>query len=151
MKVGTVVVATDFSPAAAAAVDYAGDLARHFEARLVLVHAYAIDLPVATPAMSGGYVLPDGFYQELARQARTRVDDEVDRLAATGVTASGVALEQPPARAIVDVAERERADLIVMGTRGLTGLGHLALGSVADKVVRTAPCPVLTVPGEKTD
>ena len=48
MKVGTVVVATDFSPAAGAAVDYAADLARHFEARLVLVHAYAIDLPVAT-------------------------------------------------------------------------------------------------------
>jgi nucleotide-binding universal stress UspA family protein len=61
------------------------------------------------------------------------------------VDATGLAIEESAAMAILDVAKERSVDLIVMGTRGLTGLKHFALGSVADRVVRSAPCPVLTI------
>jgi nucleotide-binding universal stress UspA family protein len=73
------------------------------------------------------------------------VDEVVGRLSAGGVEATGVVLQEPAALAVVDQAEKLSADLIVMGTRGNTGLKHVVLGSVAERVVRTAPCSVLTV------
>ena len=66
-------------------------------------------------------------------------------LAAEGVTARAVVRAGVPWREIVHLAAEEHADMIVMGTQGRTGLEHLLLGSVAERVVRTAPCPVLTV------
>lgn len=146
MRYQTVLVATDFSKSADAAVETAADLARHFEAELILLHAYNVEVPIASPAMSGGYVLPDGFFEQIGEHARSKVADAAKAIAATGVKATGVAIDEPAAVAIVGEAERRKVDLIVMGTRGLTGLKHVALGSVADRVARTAPCPVLTVP-----
>ena len=147
MRYQTILVATDFSETANAAVEHAAGLARHFDAKLVLVHAYNVEIPIASPAMAGSYVLPDGFFEQLAKQARLEVENAAKALAEGDLDVSGVALDQPAALAIVGEAERHGADLIVMGTRGLTGLKHVALGSVADRVVRNAPCPVLTVPG----
>ncbi len=146
MRYQTILVATDFSETANAAVEHAADLARHFDASLVLVHAYNVEIPIASPAMAGGYVLPDGFFEQIAKQATLQVENAAKAVAETGVKATGIAIDQPAALAITGEAERRGADLIVMGTRGLTGLKHVALGSVADRVVRTAPCPVLTVP-----
>ncbi|MEM9175506.1 MAG: universal stress protein [Myxococcota bacterium] len=146
MRYQTILVATDFSETARAAVDHAIGLARHFDAELVLVHAYDVEIPIASPAMAGGYVLPDGFFEEIGRQAALQVEHAAKAAAEHGVDAIGVAVDQPAALAITREAEERGADLIVMGTRGLTGLKHVALGSVADRVVRTAPCPVLTVP-----
>jgi len=146
MRYETVLVATDFSEAADAAVEAAVELARHFEAELVLLHAYNVEIPIASPAMSGGYILPDGFFEQIGKQARAQVEKAAKEITERGVRAVGVAFDEPAALAIVGEAERRDADLIVMGTRGLTGLKHVALGSVADRVVRTAPCPVMTVP-----
>ncbi len=95
--------------------------------------------------MSGGYVLPDGFFEEISKQARLRTEEKARKLEAAGLRVIPVVLDEPAAIAIVDEARRRNVDMIVMGTRGLTGLKHVALGSIADKVVRTAPCPVLTV------
>ena len=145
MKISTILVATDFSPSADRAVATAADFARHFQAQLVILHAYRVDIPVASPLTGGGYVLPDGFFEQLAKEARQRVEKVSNAVAAQGVSAIGIAVDRHPATAIIDEAKARKADLIVMGTRGLTGLKHLALGSVADRVVRTAPCPVLTV------
>lgn len=145
MKVSTILVATDFSPSAERAVAVAADYARHFQAQLLVLHAYRVDIPVASPLTGGGYVLPDGFFEQIAKEARLRVEKVASEIAARGVSAVGLAVDRHPAAAIVDTARERKADLIVMGTRGLTGLKHLALGSVADRVVRTAPCPVLTV------
>jgi len=89
--------------------------------------------------------LPDGFFEQLGSHAREQVEATAREIEARGVKASGVAVEQSAAVAIVEEAQTRPADLIVMGTRGLTGLKHVALGSVADRVARTAPCPVLTV------
>lgn len=145
MKLSNILVATDFSPSAARAVETAADYARHFQAQLIVLHAYRVDIPVASPLTGGGYVLPDGFFEHLAKEARLRVERVANELAAKGVSAVGVAVDRHPASAIVEEAKARKADLIVMGTRGLTGIKHLALGSVADRVVRTAPCPVLTI------
>ena len=145
-SLGTILVATDFSEAAAHATDMAIDYAKKFGAKLVLIHAYTVDVPMAAPMMTGGYALPDGFFEELAKPAKTKVDEAVSEIRECGVECEGVAIDEPAAMAIVDEAVERHADLIVMGTRGLTGLKHVALGSVADKVVRTSPCPVLTVP-----
>lgn len=145
MKVSTILVATDFSPSAERAVALAADYARHFQAQLLVVHAYRVDIPVASPLTGGGYILPDGFFEQIAKEARQRVEKVANEISAKGVSATGIAVDRHPSEAIVDTARDRKVDLIVMGTRGLTGLKHLALGSVADRVVRTAPCPVLTV------
>lgn len=145
MKIETILVATDFSDTAKKAMDTAVDMARHFEAQLVILHAYNVEIPIASPMMTGGYILPDGFFEEIGKQARLQVEAAAKEITDKGVSAVGVAIDEPAALAVVDEAKRRNADMIVMGTRGLTGLKHMALGSVADKVVRTAPCPVLTV------
>lgn len=145
MKIETILVATDFSETAKKAMETAVDMARHFEAQLIILHAYNVEIPIASPMMTGGYVLPDGFFEEIGKQARLQVEAAAQEISDKGVAAIGIAIDEPAALAIVDEATRRDADMIVMGTRGLTGLKHLALGSIADKVVRTAPCPVLTV------
>ncbi len=145
MKIETILVATDFSDTAKKAMDTAIDMARHFEAQLVILHAYNVEIPIASPMMTGGYILPDGFFEEIGKQARLQVEAAAKEVSDKGVAAVGVAIDEPAALAIVDEAKRRKADMIVMGTRGLTGIKHMALGSIADKVVRTAPCPVLTV------
>ena len=144
MNVKTILVPTDFSDDAANALSTAVELARLFGARIVVVHAYHVDIPMTTP-MAGGYTLPPGFYEELRSQATARVEEVAKEVADQGVEASGVALSESPSSAVVAYAESLSADLIVMGTRGRTGLKHVVLGSVAERVVRTAPCPVLTV------
>jgi nucleotide-binding universal stress UspA family protein len=148
MKISNILVATDFSPSAERAVATATDYARHFQAQLIVLHAYRVDIPVASPLTGGGYVLPDGFFEQLAKEARLRVEKVASQIAASGVSTTGVAIDRHPATAIIEEAKARKVDLIVMGTRGLTGIKHLALGSVADRVVRTAPCPVLTVAHE---
>ena len=144
LDVATIVVATDFSTSAAHATDTAIDYAKKLGSKIVLVHAY--DLPIAVPLMPEGYSLPNDFFEEIARAARERVEEAAKEVAATNVPCEGVAVGEPAAIAVIQEAMERQADLIVMGTRGLTGLKHVALGSVADKVVRSAPCPVLTVP-----
>ncbi|MEM9173785.1 MAG: universal stress protein [Myxococcota bacterium] len=146
LALGTILVATDFSESAAHATDTAIDYARKFGAKIVLVHAFDVHIPVAAPTLSGVYTLPDGFMDDVMSAARERVEQAAGEVAECGVPCEGVAFDAPAAMAIVDAALERKADLIVMGTRGLTGIKHVALGSVADKVVRTSPCPVLTVP-----
>ena len=145
MKIQSILVATDFSEAAQHAVDFAVDLAQHFEAEVIVLHAYNVEVPIASPMMSGGYVLPDGFFEEIGKQARLQVESQAKKIVEQGVRATGIALDEPAALAITEEAKQRGVDMIVMGTRGLTGLKHVALGSVADKVVRMAPCPVLTI------
>ncbi len=144
MNVDLILVPTDFSKDAEAAAIAAVDLAKRFDARIVLVHAYHVDIPIASP-MAGSYTLPPGFFEELRTQATREVEAAAKRLEAEGVDASGIAIGLPASQGVVAEAGRLGADLIVMGTRGLSGLKHVALGSVAERVVRTAPCPVLTV------
>ncbi|MBY0400623.1 universal stress protein, partial [Myxococcota bacterium] len=122
MKISSILVATDFSPSAARAVDMAADYARHFQAQLIVLHAYRVDIPVASPLTGGGYILPDGFFEQLAKEARLRVERVANEVAAKGVSAIGIAVDRHPPTAIIDEAKARKVDLIVMGTRGLTGI-----------------------------
>jgi universal stress protein A len=144
MIVNTILVPTDFSADAENALSTATELAKLFGAKIVVLHAYHVDIPVVS-SMSGGYALPQGFYEDLQCQAAAQVEKLAKEAATEGIEATGIALQESAAVAIAAQAESLPADLIVMGTRGLTGLKHVVLGSVAERVVRTAPCPVLTV------
>ena len=134
----------DFSDASRAAMEVAADLARRFGAELVLLHAYPIP----------GYTFPDGsvvaspkMMQDLADQAQKHVEEwrvEAERLLGGGKVSAEKAVGEPAAE-ILEVARARGADLIVMGTHGRTGLEHALMGSIAERVVRRARCPVLTV------
>jgi nucleotide-binding universal stress UspA family protein len=100
------------------------------------------------PVIGDGYVSPK-VWEDLERQVRTRAQKDIGKLIArarqAGVRATSALLEGTPADRIVRAAKRARADLIVMGTHGRGGLAKLFLGSVAERVVATSSCPVLTV------
>ena len=137
-----ILVPTDFSEPADAALDYAVDLSKTLGASISLVHvfdelldsAFSLDHYVPLPAETRTEILKDVRGRLAERVARTgRPDAAADVLVGS------------PARAIVDTARQQEADLIVMGTHGRHGISHLLLGSVAERVVRTADCPVLTI------
>jgi universal stress protein A len=132
----TILVATDFGEAADAALSYGRALARTFGGTLHLLHVTENQFlrPMAANPHDAN---------EATRRRLTALLGDHDR---RGLDAD-VTLEtsDAPAEAIVEYAARIEADLIVMGTHGRTGLDRLLTGSVAEHVVRTAPCPVLTV------
>jgi nucleotide-binding universal stress UspA family protein len=133
----------DFSDASRAAMEVAADLARRFGAELVLFHAYPVP----------GYTFPDGsvvaspkMLQDLADGAERHLEAwrrDAEAAGAARVEAAKVAGE--PAAEIVSFAREQGVDLLVLGTHGRTGLEHALMGSIAERVVRRARCPVLTV------
>jgi nucleotide-binding universal stress UspA family protein len=134
----------DFSDASRAAMEVAADLARRFGAELVLLHAYPVP----------GYTFPDGsvmaspkMMQELAEQAERHLEEwraAAERLVGAPRVSAEKAIGEPAAE-IVSFAKARAVDLVAMGTHGRTGLEHALMGSIAERVVRRAHCPVLTV------
>jgi nucleotide-binding universal stress UspA family protein len=145
LTVKNVLIATDFSECSEVALTYARALARQFAARLHVIHV--VEASMAGRFEVGGYVtaipaIQAGLEESESTRLEALISDEDRRdLAAK----PELVMLQPPAQAIVEYAARERIDLIVVGTHGRRGLAHMVLGSVAERVVRTAPCPVLTV------
>lgn len=135
----TIVVAMDFSASAARALEVAIALAKPFGARIHLVHSMHFPTPVA---MTGEW------WATLRARATTGLNECLDQLDAAGVEAETHLSNEYPVDAIVSLAEELPADLIVMGSRGLSGLPHVLLGSVAERTLRLAPCAVVTVPGK---
>lgn len=132
----------DFSETSEHALRYAIDLASRLGADVRLVHAY--QLPT--------YALPDGallarpdFVEELTTELQKQLDQLIRRYSDHGVALEGTIVEGLAFQEINRIAEEEKADMIIMGTHGRTGIEHLLLGSVAERVVRTAKIPVLTV------
>jgi nucleotide-binding universal stress UspA family protein len=142
VRIATILVPTDFSPDAEAALERAIDFAKLFGARIHLLHSYYIAPQAATP---WSYSFPAGLIDEVRQDALRRIEELRDKVKARGVEASSEVSSEPPSMSIISCAERQRADLIAMGTRGLTGVKHVLLGSVAERTIRLAPCPVLTV------
>jgi nucleotide-binding universal stress UspA family protein len=135
-------VPTDFSETAADAEAQAVALARALDAEIVLLH-----VAVETPLYNEGPLGVDT--REVYEAQRQWADQTLEKRAATmrgqGVTTRWLRRAGVAFREIVEIAAAERADLIVMGTHGRSGLNRLLLGSVADRVIRLAPCPVLAV------
>jgi nucleotide-binding universal stress UspA family protein len=135
-------VPLDFSPYADQALDYAIALAQQLHAHMTLLHVIQ---PLATGGTDLGVVLPYTYIQELEEGILSALDTALDKVTAAGLKGERLMVHGVPFHEIVDAAQRRQADLIIMGTHGRTGLTHIFLGSVAEKVVRLAPCPVLVV------
>jgi nucleotide-binding universal stress UspA family protein len=137
---------TDFSRASGKAFDMALGLARASRAALTVVHVLTPVVPVA----GEGFVLP-ATYEQIETSARAAAQKQLDRLVAkakaAGARATGRLLTGTPHDQIVRAAKSRRADLVVIGTHGRTGLARFFVGSVAARVAALAPCPVLTVRG----
>jgi nucleotide-binding universal stress UspA family protein len=138
----TILVPIDFSHHADRALETAIQLARDSGGRLHLLHAYEIPLGTIPPY---GVSIPDALLLDVRDAAARRIAKAANKVEAAGVACETQILHAPPAEGIAEAARACGADLIVMGTRGLTGLRHVLLGSVTERTVRLAPCPVLTV------
>jgi universal stress protein A len=139
-----VLFGTDFSPASRPAFRRAIALARQSRGRLLIVHV----VPSGMPLGAEGYVTPR-MYQEMETAIRQSAQKQLDRLVAqakkAGVAARGLLLTGAAPEAIALTARKERSDVVIVGTHGRTGLDRLLAGSVASRIVGTAPCPVMTV------
>jgi nucleotide-binding universal stress UspA family protein len=136
-----VLVATDFGDASDAALSYGRALARTFGAKLHLLHVTENVYLKAVGTDSYSVVFPElqrDVDDEARRQLRSRMDQDTP-------TTIALLTSNSPAPTIVDYAKTHQIDLIVVGTHGRGAVAQLLMGSVAERVVRTAPCPVLTV------
>jgi nucleotide-binding universal stress UspA family protein len=140
-----ILVPVDFSPHSDRAVSYATGLATRLDASIELLHV------VEDPFLAAAWN-PDIYIPDVTQTLTSLSDDAQAQLAiaragvrAQGIPASGVVRRGAPAKTIVEHAGTDHFDLIVMGTHGRTGLSHALLGSVAERVLRHASCPVLTV------
>lgn len=140
-----ILVPVDFGPASTAAVACADDLARAFGARIFLLHA--VDDPAATGVWTPEVYVPasEAMRHSLMQQAQRRLQAMVAGGPIAELDPQLDVRAGAPIPVIEEYAGEQRIDLIVMGTHGRTGLAHVLLGSVAERLVRTAPCPVLTV------
>jgi universal stress protein A len=141
MTVNSILVPTDFSEPSDAALQYATDMARTLGARLFLLHV---------PGKTGENLEMNFPVAQFETAAHQRLDtlvspSDIERLRPEYAVRIGT-----PAEEIVRYASERDIDLIIMGTHGRSGVAHLLLGSVAEHVVRAAPCPVLLVRHRKT-
>lgn len=145
MDITRILVPTDFSADAEAAVAYALRLADAFGASVQLLHV--VEDPIAAGVWSSEVYTAEiaGLQINLVRDAEERLRDYA---AEKGATVTGEVRIGPAARVILQFAKDTGVDLIVMGTHGRTGLAHAVMGSVAERVVRLASCPVLTLRAE---
>lgn len=145
MTITNILVPTDFSAGSEEAVGYAYDLARGLGAKLHILHV--LENPFAPGAFMEMYAPPPAeYYEDIEHQAETRLrntltpeqQEQVDGVFSTRL---GV-----PAMEILDrLGEEPRIDLVVMATHGRGGVARMVMGSVTDKIVRSSPCPVLTL------
>lgn len=142
IELKTILVPTDFSECSEAAVKYGAALAKAFGATLHLLNV--VQDPYTLPWGADGFAAPIGdMLADWEAQAKSRLIEVVPRtVGANPVVTTRIG---SPYTEIVRYAAQQRVDLIVLGTHGRGAIGHLLLGSVAERVVRTAPCPVLTV------
>ncbi|CAN5361030.1 universal stress protein [soil metagenome] len=149
MRLRKIICPIDASVGSSAALQVAARLARDHDCELVLVNAWYLP-----PAMlAGDFTYPSTLIRELDSEATTGLASAVSEARALGATrCSSLVLEGQPWQMIVEAAEQHpTSDLIVMGTHGRTGLARVLLGSVAEMVIRHAPCSVLAIPPGRTD
>jgi nucleotide-binding universal stress UspA family protein len=137
-------VPVDFSPSSEQALAYAMALAAKLQARVTVLHV--IDrLPMAEryAAVSPRPNRVSAYLQNLEAEVQQRLDAQHKQIQEAGLAGKVLMTHGVPSHTIVAMARDKHVDLIVMGTHGRTGVHHLLMGSVAEKVVRLAPCPVL--------
>ena len=146
MTIKRILVPVDFSPDSLKALSYSRDFGATFRAELLVLHVvepvyYATPADMYSTSPNLATILDEQLH--VAKQQLSRI--EADLKKKKGQRARALLKTGSPAQVIADTAKKERADLIVMSTHGRTGLAHIVMGSVAEKVVRSAHCAVLTV------
>ena len=139
----TIVCATDFGEASERAARRAVELARALGARLEVVHVW--EIPVIA-ALDGPVVLGPAETARVTSHLQQQLDAAVEGCREPGLEVHGRLVEGVPDREVVRLASELGADLIVVGTHGRRGLARMILGSIADRIVRTSPVPVVVVP-----
>lgn len=144
IRIEKVLCPVDFSPFSAHALDYAVAMAGLSRAELILLHV--MELPAhALPGNSLDFAFSAELIEEHRKTCAERLDALLTATQARYPNTRRVLVSGIPFLEIIQQAKQDDVDLIVMGTHGRTGLAHVLIGSVAEKVVRKAPCPVLTI------
>ena len=155
-----ILVPVDFSPYSTEALLYAATLADHLASTVVVLHVIAKEIEAQAVHQRAGrgvpllgvtsetLGVPPEMHEAVVVDLRERAQTALQHFLPSELSGRSVELRVEighPFEQILEVAKGERVDMIVMGTHGRTGLAHIVLGSVAERVVRMAPCPVLTV------
>ena len=143
-----ILVPVDFSDHSNTAQETAVEIAKTVGAKIWLLHCYRLHPGGVSPY---GIAAPASYQDDVREAVMHRLRESQEKVEAEGVLAEATVLSEFPPQGIAEMAQGIGADLIVMGTRGLTGIQHVMLGSVAERTVRLAPCPVLTVKAEEAN
>lgn len=148
MKIQSIVVPVDYSDHSQHALEYAGELASRFGAKVEVVHVW--DRPSYVPntlIVPHGETVPRSLTDLIRENAEREMDEFLEKASLPNDVALTHHLESgEPASTVIKHFEKQPCDLVVVGTHGRSGVRHLLLGSVAEKLVRLSPVPVLTVP-----
>lgn len=153
LAVKKILCPTDFSQPSYEALKVAVEVAQHFGAELYVMHVVPPlppPVPVADSAFVPSFDLPL-YQQELTTSSENALKAVIAERVPSDVVAHPLLTTGDPAREIILAAEEQKVDLIIIATHGHTGWGRLLFGSVAEKVVRLAPCPVLTIKAHPTE
>ncbi len=142
LSIRKIMVPTDFTVYSDHAIEYAIMVARKFEAKILLIHVIE---PFAYSVTDTVQIID--HYTALKTVAKPILENLQKRLLKKGLKVDSILLDGNPYLEIVKKTREAGVDLIIMGTHGRTGIEHILMGSVAERVVRLAPCPVLTVRG----
>ena len=153
ITIKTILLPTDGSDCSAKAMAYALSFAKQYGGRVVALHVIDRRWEEQTRIVVAevGQDLTQKIRAGYEEEARRILREAADAAGKVGVSVETKVLTGIPSEEISRLAQELSADLIIMGTHGRTGVSHLLLGSVAEKVVRRAPCPVLTVRREEHD
>jgi universal stress protein A len=144
IQIERILAPTDFSAHAEEALRYACELAERLGAELHVLHVLSEVVPTGPDPLLMP-VMPPQFYQDDENRALKLLETVLDPSWGKPPSVTTAIRWGTPAEAVVDYAAEENVDLIVVATHGRTGLSHVLLGSVAERIVREAPCPVLTI------
>lgn len=137
-----ILLATDFSETSSYAVGHAVLMARTFNAELHVLHVVESEILAGVDGLT--YV-PPNYFEELEKQAAEKLQNVISREDRDGLSVTLVMRRGGVFLEIIHYAKTQAIDLIVLGTHGRGALAHVLMGNIAEKVVRKAPCPVLTV------
>lgn len=146
-RIGRILAPVDFSANSHKAVVYAMAFARQFAASITFLHVIQVNYAYG----EFGAIDFTSLEREMRGGAEKELENLVSKAQTDGVTASSVVREGSPAKVIAEVAQELKSDLVVISTHGYTGLKHVLMGSIAEQVVRYAPCPVLVVRQQEQD
>jgi universal stress protein A len=146
-RIHHILAPVDFSPNSRKAVTYATAFAKQFGAPVTFLHVIQVNYAYG----EFGAIDFTSIEREMRAGAEKELRTLVDAATEAGLKAESLIREGSPAKVIADVAEEQQTDLVVIATHGYTGLKHVLMGSIAEQVVRYAPCPVLVVRQQEKD